>query len=1187
MLQNQFTASYDVSRAMGKGILLALTEALMQIGNTPEPITSKPANTFFAAHRVKSPSLPLAKQLEKFTTLDLSISTSIILLESKLVNTTGEENQLLLYVINAIKPMMHHSPTQVSMPVQSSEPLRTAPWSAYIENLFKKKQLAIDMLQDASMTLEDKIEKHAQWVFKHIYSVPYGLSRSAKNEPKIARLIHGMMHVSRVAYYVPVLANFYRKYQDSEALALTEEDIKLLQITALFHDAAREGEEADLWDKESALLLYYYLVRVLQINKRKAALFAEAIANKEVLEEGYHKIVPQKSKKIVWEITDLPKAKNIFQKIIHDADCLDIIRARDHFDAEYLDLYHDIVCAPGNPYALNEMATLITEVRSLIDKQGDTRFLMKPATKAHYEHEACYLSIEADITFPEYKILHQLYADGRLLSVDTLRELPLVDNTPYDPSVALTQENMQALVREGRVLSRGIANPSAERKKQSKSGVVETLAAVELRKISRKKGIPTQSSKANRCEKDGNPFRSTCLIGYGAAVFSNAGYLIVNPESKDIKQVSCVDADSGFSKKSQALRSKAIPAENEINEQLRGLQEKLKKGGSSRNNSDNKPYVYRHSEVIYHVHDYQAIYFTRDPSLANQVAYQTPEILHPHAPVLEAIYLQQEYKKIHGQTLPIFEYSGVHHYITLLPEISQENIIALWVEICSDYLKNAFATSRSGAIYTLSAEDIKIVSVYKTIQNKSITAGKNTAADSNYDEPLRVEITQAIEKLISEYKESIKIKLLEPGINVLLNQYFYPLISDNAPIHLAEKHIQEAVTELLKQSNDVLFIRDLPDYKPFILCNFIQKEPLVHFFNRPIFDPLPTMPAEDEGNTLLYQLDILRAYALAKKAGLLDCIHAIQKIVFRFTEKLMAQGNIKENPQQLRCIINIYATFNLSEKPQLIVQCIENLSTVAKKTISSLTVGLVEYSIDFVNYIDKNALTTLEDKERLRHYLSEWAKEPFKSKNDTNFNLAWYLRLARLIDLPIDQCKAIVLRQLNERGSLITQESHIFFRELGVGPLMQDADVFHAVVNHIDVSLSEFFCADNALETFHKIIASLQSAMPHQTFSEQQLFAIKEALNLKCQEILMCINRNGYDHVIFYKLFYLIEHYLSIEKTIIPLKDVPCLKKAFQDSWAKIGEKTDAKLQQRIHSILNVMGIPIKHITPVSISLCF
>ena len=38
------------------------------------------------------------------------------------------------------------------------------------------------------------------------------------------------------------------------------------------------------------------------------ALFAEAIANKEVLEEGYHKIVPQKSKKIEElknKITDL------------------------------------------------------------------------------------------------------------------------------------------------------------------------------------------------------------------------------------------------------------------------------------------------------------------------------------------------------------------------------------------------------------------------------------------------------------------------------------------------------------------------------------------------------------------------------------------------------------------------------------------------------------------------------------------------------------------------------------------------------------------------------------------------------------------------------------------------------------------------------------------------------------------
>src|SRR5262249_16303976 len=162
---------------------------------------------------------------------------------------------------------------------------------------------------------------------------------------------------------------------DKDALKLTEREIKLLQIAALFHDAAREDEQEDRWDHESGLLLYYYLTRLLKVDKSEAKLFAEAIANKDVhpeffvLEEN-----PDNLNEVSWKKLTPTSQKNIYQKLLHDADCLDIIRTCDHFDAEHLDFYKEIASVKKNELANEEMAHLITEARSLIEIQGDSRY---------------------------------------------------------------------------------------------------------------------------------------------------------------------------------------------------------------------------------------------------------------------------------------------------------------------------------------------------------------------------------------------------------------------------------------------------------------------------------------------------------------------------------------------------------------------------------------------------------------------------------------------------------------------------------------------------------------------------------------------------------------------------------------------------------------------------------------------
>ena len=232
--------------------------------------------------------------------------------------------------------------------------------------------------------LSDPISKHVAWAFRNIYCVAYPTVQAEK----IARYHHGIQHVTRAGLYVPVLANLYRKHGDPEADKLTDEDIKLLQIAALYHDSARQNEGVDEWDHESAVFLYSYLTSVLHVEKQKAKLLAEAVANKDPNKKGYFVIEESGPGITSWRWQKEHPAKNIYQKLIHDADCLDIIRARDNFDATHLDFYKQF--SEKNALALEEMAHLVTEARSIIDIQGDSRNRTKTDTKLKYENENAY-----------------------------------------------------------------------------------------------------------------------------------------------------------------------------------------------------------------------------------------------------------------------------------------------------------------------------------------------------------------------------------------------------------------------------------------------------------------------------------------------------------------------------------------------------------------------------------------------------------------------------------------------------------------------------------------------------------------------------------------------------------------------------------------------------------------------------
>lgn len=273
--------------------------------------------------------------------------------------------------------------------------------SISLVELLQKKNISYNYFINSKLRFNENIQEHAKWLFNTILSVPY----PGSPDTDIVRKDHGLQHVARAAIYVPIFANLYSQFQGENLPKLTNDDIKLLQIGALFHDAGREAEGEDKWDCDSAALCYFYLTLVLNVSRSRAIQIAEAIANKDLHEDGYFKLC-ENDGEIGWQIVQAPDSKSIYQKLIHDPDCADIIRVERTFEKEYLDFYQDI--AASNPNALNILNETLNEVKAFIASQGDKYSEQNVDVKKQFEHENGFSTI-LELADKDFKLLSKLY----------------------------------------------------------------------------------------------------------------------------------------------------------------------------------------------------------------------------------------------------------------------------------------------------------------------------------------------------------------------------------------------------------------------------------------------------------------------------------------------------------------------------------------------------------------------------------------------------------------------------------------------------------------------------------------------------------------------------------------------------------------------------------------------------------
>jgi len=649
--------------------------------------------------------------------------------------------------------------------------------------------------KNGDLSLSDPISRHSSFLYKTIYSKPHIFDK--KQDSDIARDLHGIEHVNRVAYDIPVLRNLYQRYGDEEVKSLTDGDIKLIQIAALLHDAAREkGTGIDYWDHESALLAYYYFKDALGVPEEKARKLAEAIANKDTSNDHYFKLDIDEYDQMYWNAVP-NTARNIYQKLLHDADSLDIIRARKIYNYEYLDFYQEF--AQHNKTAKKEMIALICEIRSLIEYQGDGYLRQNEEIKQHYESKYGYQLTEELIATKnkedgELSLLNKLYHN-------TMEDL-LVPAKPYDPQSELNEENMQAALHDRNiyVFSRSVMDPSAIMSKHN-----ETLAELELRKTLRRPDIPT---RANKLGKEGNPNRSVALLGFGfsavpAVPYASSGFLIVHSDDthEKIKAVHQENIYSGYGKKKDlGDEVKILKDADEKTDALNGLIDAQEKGNYE---SDEET---SHNEIIYHVTDYNAIFYTNDPVYGNcQLNDGNPaKPYHKNTALLQAIFLQKEYEKQTGKTLPIFDYSGIHSLTKKQAALTDQQIAGLWAEMSLDFFRKKLTVNNLPQLTNLDDDainNIKIYGMYGALETRFGEKDFTFApADRNYSDDLKHTIHEAIKKMLTTELNNFLTNNLEKVKNSinLPRDLNCILQTENKDLHL---HAQQIIKNYASKMN--------------------------------------------------------------------------------------------------------------------------------------------------------------------------------------------------------------------------------------------------------------------------------------------------------------------------------------------------------------------------------------------------
>lgn len=315
-----------------------------------------------------------------------------------------------------------------------------------------------DLAISRNLNSESDFSEIAQAAIETYYLIPYP-NKSDLRPKAVNREKHGGTHVSSTAINVDLLIALYQKYKpemlrNSKNQPLTPREIKLMKLAALFHDSAniseivgKEKDHADNFRRD---------MKELGFSEEEIEPFAMAMQNKH----GKHK--EENDEKASRE------AKNIFQKLLDDADRLDVIRvAGDGFDIGQMEIVKDL---KSNPDFQKEMEQIVqNHKQTLLNIYGDKDLDVSNALHLQCEFATnCYNAIYiAEMQMLLGHIVFTCLKSGRVITFEEIdtSKLTILDlfNREHSPSVA-------ALIQEI------LKTPQAKEKKQDKDEVMERYA---------------------------------------------------------------------------------------------------------------------------------------------------------------------------------------------------------------------------------------------------------------------------------------------------------------------------------------------------------------------------------------------------------------------------------------------------------------------------------------------------------------------------------------------------------------------------------------------------------------------------------------------------------------------------------------------------------------------------------------
>lgn len=261
------------------------------------------------------------------------------------------------------------------------------------------------------------LKEYAKQIFKQFYHLSDSIKQEYSDKRNHTSVLnkdvletaetpvrHGALHVSRVAYYVPVLANFLRASGNKKACELSQEEVVAMQVAALLHDSGRSSDlTGDAPHSDSEI--------------RSVGNCIEFMKNNDI-------IALEKSYQICHAASAMQQdGPDVYQKILKSADSLDVLRADDFvFDPKNMDIYAD--ASPKDRKVLN---SLIDSVKEQLVAQGDSPQDIKSFSeknriiKGNFDTEKrnniqngdTYSNVE--MAMNQSSLLNLLYNNGKLL----------------------------------------------------------------------------------------------------------------------------------------------------------------------------------------------------------------------------------------------------------------------------------------------------------------------------------------------------------------------------------------------------------------------------------------------------------------------------------------------------------------------------------------------------------------------------------------------------------------------------------------------------------------------------------------------------------------------------------------------------------------------------------------------------